>query len=70
MRASARTWRPPITCGDSMVREQALYRARLSAAGRAAGTVGGRRGSYAAMEQTYNAYKWSKIHAQDLDELA
>ncbi len=21
------------------------------------------------MEQTYNAYKWSKIHEQDLDEL-
>lgn len=30
----------------------------------------GRRGSFAAMEQTYNAYKWSKIHGQDLDELA
>ena len=22
------------------------------------------------MEQTYNTYKWSKIHEQDLDELA
>jgi len=30
----------------------------------------GRRGSFAAMEQSYNAYKWSKIHEQDLDELA
>jgi hypothetical protein len=30
----------------------------------------GRRGSFAALEQTYNAYKWSKIHEQDLDELA
>jgi hypothetical protein len=29
----------------------------------------GRRGSYAALEQTYDAYKWSKIHEQDLDEL-
>jgi hypothetical protein len=30
----------------------------------------GRRGSFAALEQTYNAYKWSKIHEQDMDELA
>jgi len=30
----------------------------------------GRRGSFAALEQTYNAYKWAKIHEQDLDELA
>ncbi len=30
----------------------------------------GRRGSFAALEQTYNAYKWSKIHEQDLDEMA
>jgi hypothetical protein len=30
----------------------------------------GRRGSFAALEQTYNAYKWSKIQEQDLDELA
>jgi hypothetical protein len=30
----------------------------------------GRRGSFVALEQTYNAYKWSKIHEQDLDELA
>ena len=30
----------------------------------------GRRGSFAALEQSYNAYKWSKIHEQDLDELA
>lgn len=29
----------------------------------------GRRGSFAAMEQTFDAYKWSKIHEQDLDEL-
>jgi hypothetical protein len=30
----------------------------------------GQRGSFAALEQGYNAYKWSKIHEQDLDELA
>ena len=30
----------------------------------------GRRGTYAAMQQTYNAYKRSKEHDQDLDELA
>ena len=30
----------------------------------------GRRGTFIAMEQTYDAYKWSKIHEQDLDELA
>lgn len=30
----------------------------------------GRRGSFAALEQSYNTYKWSKIHEQDLDELA
>lgn len=30
----------------------------------------GRRGSFAALEQSYNAYKWSKIHEQDLDEMA
>ena len=30
----------------------------------------GRRGSFEAMLQTYDAYKWSKIHEQDLDELA
>jgi hypothetical protein len=29
-----------------------------------------RRGSFTALEQTYNTYKWSKIHEQDLDELA
>jgi hypothetical protein len=30
----------------------------------------GRRGSFAYLQQTYDAYKWSKIHQQDLDELA
>ena len=30
----------------------------------------GRRGSFTALEQSYNAYKWSKIHEQDLGQLA
>ncbi|PLW82720.1 hypothetical protein CWI75_09085 [Kineobactrum sediminis] len=50
-------------------REQALYRAdyqrRLAQRDSA-----GARGSYAAMEQSYNAYRWSKIQQQDLEELA
>lgn len=50
-------------------REQALYREdyqrRLAQRDRA-----GARGTYAAMEQTYNAFKWSKIQQQDLEELA
>jgi hypothetical protein len=49
--------------------EQALYdddyQARVSSR-----DSQGRRGSFAALEQTYNAYKGSKIHKQDLDELA
>ena len=50
-------------------REQALFRQEYQE--RVAGRDSrGRRGSYAAMEQTYNAYKWSKVHVQDLDELA
>lgn len=50
-------------------REQALFRQDYQT--RVEGRDSrGRRGSYAAMEQTYNAYKWSKIHVQDLDELA
>ena len=50
-------------------REQAVYSEdyRQRVAGR---DSRGPRGSYAAMEQTYEAYKWSKIHEQDLDELA
>ncbi|RLA48689.1 MAG: hypothetical protein DRR04_02330 [Gammaproteobacteria bacterium] len=50
-------------------REQALY--RESYEDRAANRERrGKRGTFAAMEQTYDAYKWSKIHEQDLDELA
>lgn len=49
-------------------REQALYREEYQE--RVANRERrGRRGTYIAMEQTYNAYKWSKIHEQDLDEL-
>jgi hypothetical protein len=50
-------------------REQAIYRKgyedRVTSRERR-----GRRGTFSAMEQTYDAYKWSKIHEQDLDELA
>ena len=50
-------------------REQAIYRKsyqdRVTSKERR-----GRRGTFAAMEQTYEAYKWSKIHEQDLDDLA
>lgn len=49
--------------------EQALYREdyqrRLAQRDRA-----GARGTYVAMEQTYNAFKWSKIQQQDLEDLA
>lgn len=49
--------------------EQALYRSeyqnRVSSR-----SSKGQRGSFEALEQSYNAYKWSKIHEQDLDELA
>ena len=50
-------------------REQAIYRKEYQQ--RVADRDSrGRRGSFAAMEQVYNAYKWSKIHEQDLEELA
>lgn len=50
-------------------REQALYKQeyRERAASR---DRDGRRGSFFAMQRAYDAYKWSKIHDQDLDELA
>ncbi len=49
--------------------EQALYRDDYQE--RVSGRDSqGRRGSFTALEQSYNAYKWSKIHEQDLDELA
>jgi hypothetical protein len=50
-------------------REQAIYREEYQE--RVANRDSrGRRGSFAAMQQTYDAYKWSKIQEQDLDELA
>lgn len=50
-------------------REQALYRAEYlqRAANR---EPHGRKGSYAAMEQAYNAYRLTRIQEQDLEELA
>lgn len=49
--------------------EQAQYRGEYQE--RVSGRESqGRRGSFAALEQSYNTYKWSKIHEQDLDELA
>ncbi len=50
-------------------REQAIYREEYQR--RVAGRDReGRRGSFFAMQRTYDAYKWSKIQDQDLDELA
>jgi hypothetical protein len=50
-------------------REQTIYREeyRQRVANRESR---GRRGTFTAMQQVYDAYKWSKIHQQDLDELA
>ena len=50
-------------------REQAIYREEYQR--RVANRDSqGRRGSFFAMQRTYDAYKWSKIHEQDLDEMA
>jgi hypothetical protein len=49
--------------------EQAQYRDEYQAKASSRESQG-RRGSFAALEQTYNTYKMSKIHEQDLDELA
>jgi len=63
------TMQPTYNLWRQYGREQALYREdyqrRLAQRDRA-----GARGTYAAMEQTYNAFKWSKIQQQDLEELA
>lgn len=63
------TMQPTYNLWRQYGREQALYREdyqrRLSQRDRA-----GARGTYAAMEQTYNAFKWSKIQQQDLEDLA
>jgi hypothetical protein len=49
--------------------EQAIYKDEYQQRVASRGAQG-RRGSFAALEQSYNTYKWSKIHEQDLDELA
>lgn len=63
------TTQPTYNLWRQYGREQALYREdyqrRLAQRDRA-----GARGTYAAMEQTYNAFKWSKIQQQDLEDLA
>ena len=63
------TMQPTYNLWRQYGREQALYREdyqrRLAQRDRA-----GARGTYVAMEQTYNAFKWSKIQQQDLEDLA
>ena len=49
--------------------EQAIYQGEYQQRVNSRGTQG-RRGSFTALEQSYNAYKWSKIHEQDLGQLA
>jgi hypothetical protein len=62
MRPTYDLWRQ---YGLEQARYMADYRQRLAQRDSA-----GARGSFAAMEQTYNAFKWSKIQQQDLQELA
>jgi hypothetical protein len=50
-------------------REQAIYKEEYQER-LANRDSAGRRGSFAAMQQAYGAYKWSKVQEQDLDELA
>ena len=63
------TMQPTYNLWRQFGREQAEYREeyaqRLTQRDKA-----GPRGTYAAMEQTYNAFKWSKIQQQDLEDLA
>lgn len=65
----AETLQPAYDLWRQFTREQALYRAdyrqRLADRDRA-----GPPGSYPAMEQAYNAFRWSRIQEQDLEELA
>ncbi|MDG2046807.1 MAG: hypothetical protein P8J79_06275 [Halioglobus sp.] len=49
--------------------EQAIYQSEYQQRVASRGTQG-RRGSFTALERSYNTYKWSKIHEQDLVELA
>jgi len=51
------------------LRENAIFRAEYQERVQARDSDA-RRGSFAAMQEVYDAYKWSRIHAQDLDELA
>jgi len=60
---------PTYTLWRQFHAEQAEYRAQYEA--RVSGRDSpGRRGSFRALEQTYSAYKWSRIHQQDLEEVA
>lgn len=65
----AESLQPAYDLWRQFTREQALYRAdyrrRLADRERA-----GPPGSYVAMEQAYNAFRWSRIQEQDLEELA
>lgn len=65
----ARALQPAYDLWRQFTREQSHYRAdyreRLADRQRA-----GPPGSYAAMEQSYNAFRWSRIQEQDLEELA
>ncbi len=49
--------------------EQAIYQSEYEQRVASRGPQG-RRGSFAALERSYNTYKWSKIHEQDLVGLA
>ena len=50
-------------------RDQALYKEDYEARAQTKERIG-RRGTFTAMEQTYNTYKQTKIQEQDLDEMA
>jgi hypothetical protein len=50
-------------------RDQALYKEDYEARAQTKERIG-RRGTFSAMEQTYNTYKQTKIQEQDLDEMA
>jgi hypothetical protein len=50
-------------------REQAMYKEDYQERAQTKERIG-RRGTFSAMEQTYNTYKQTKIQEQDLDEMA
>jgi hypothetical protein len=60
---------PTYSLWRQFLRESAIFRAQYEARVLARDSDA-RRGSFAAMQEVYDAYKWSRIHAQDLDELA